>query len=309
MSDKPLVSIVVPVYNGSRTIRICLDSIYRGQDIAHEVIVINDGSTDNTASILAGYPCRVIWLETNKGRGYARNRGIEASRADLILFTDADCIVCDGWMGKAYRSFLRIQEKDSSIAAVGGRVLPLKGYFNKCDAYSCYGYNQDRLQRYADNFCTANLIAKKLDLIAVGMFDEKLPTFEDRDLGIRLQKSGHRLYYDPAFYIHHNHTRRGLLGFLGHEYQWGRQVGNLFEVRHPDYHRTPFTRYMANFYAYLLTIPIFAAAITCRVVLHNLWHDISVLAVAPFVFLSKLAYRIGALNFVRRKEWISYSER
>ena len=309
MPSAPLLSVVIPVYNGERTLPACLQSVFRCDRPPFEVIVVNDGSTDNTESVAKDYPCKIINLLANKGRGFARNRGIEAAQAELILFTDADCIVCEDWAEKAYQSFTRVYARDQAIAAVGGRVLPLKGYFNKCDAYSCYGYNQEPRERYADNFCTANLIVKRSELKDIGGFDEVLPTFEDRDLGIRIQQSGRRLYYDPAFSIHHNHTRQGLWGFLGHEYQWGTQVGNLFELRHPDYHRTPFTRYLSNYYAYLITIPLFALSITCKVVMHNLWHDIGVLTVAPCVLLSKLGYRLGALNFVRRKEWTSYRQR
>src|ERR1051325_3871952 len=137
-SNIPEVSIIVPVFNGEREFRACLDSIYRCLHVDYEVIVVDDGSTDRSLSIAQEYPCRIIALNENRGPAFARNRGIEVSRARYLLFTDHDCIVSRQWALKAYRAFHRLKKRDPLAAGAEGRGLPLKGFFNKCDAYCLF---------------------------------------------------------------------------------------------------------------------------------------------------------------------------
>ena len=131
MEKEVAVSIIIPVLNGEKTIRACLDSVFSCKTIDYEVIVIDDGSTDNTFSIAKEYPCKIIRLETNKGRSFARNRGIEESRARTLLFTDSDCIVCENWQALSLKHFKEKQEKDKNLSAMEGRILALKGFINK----------------------------------------------------------------------------------------------------------------------------------------------------------------------------------
>lgn len=82
-------SIIIPVYNGEKHIEKCLNSIENQTYSNYEVIVINDGSTDDTLSILKNYDVEIIDKE-NEGQGIARNRGINKAKGDYILFVDAD---------------------------------------------------------------------------------------------------------------------------------------------------------------------------------------------------------------------------
>lgn len=87
-------SIIVPVFNGADTLGACLEALV-GQTYPREkfeVIVVNDGSTDASAKIAAGYAVRLIDLGTNRGRIAARNAGAEAARFDTLLFNDAGVI-------------------------------------------------------------------------------------------------------------------------------------------------------------------------------------------------------------------------
>lgn len=86
------VSVIVPVYNGEKTIKKCIESILSQTLESIEVIVVNDGSTDSTAEILDGITdprLKVISVE-NGGQGYARNYGIDAADGEYIGFADAD---------------------------------------------------------------------------------------------------------------------------------------------------------------------------------------------------------------------------
>jgi glycosyltransferase involved in cell wall biosynthesis len=307
MSDSPQASVVIPVYNGQRTIGVCLRSIFEDRTPNLEVIVVDDGSTDQTASVLSDFPCRVIKLPENKGRGYARNRGVEAAQAPYVLLTDADCVVSKGWALRALAEFQALKKKDGRIVGAAGRILPMKGFFNKCDAFTSYGYNQNLQPDYTDNFCTSNLIVERDAIVSAGLFDESLPTFEDLDLGLRILAKGGRLYYAPKIAVYHNHTRLGIKGFLSHEYEWGRSIGNYFELKYPRYRWTPISRWMHNRLAYLMTAPLFAFLITLKIIATNFRLDPSVVFLAPFIFTSKILFRVGALEYMARRRMPDYT--
>jgi glycosyltransferase involved in cell wall biosynthesis len=297
--NKPAVSVIIPVYNGEKTIKRCLESILACRGIDFEIIVIDDGSTDGTLSIIKEYPCRIISLERNQGRSAARNRGIEQSGSDHLLFTDADCIVCKDWVRTAYEEFVNLRSNDPLIAAAEGRILPLEGFISLCDAYSGYGYNQNLDAHYHEHFCTANIIADKIKLTEAGLFNEKMPDLEDQDLGFRLLEKGFRLYYKPSFSVQHNHLRQNLASFLRHYYDWGRSTGNRFEILYPRFRKMPLSRMSGSYFFYLMATPFVALAISLRIIIRNLTYFPFVLFLFPFIFSSKVAYRIGALDFIR----------
>jgi glycosyltransferase involved in cell wall biosynthesis len=116
MSDRPSVSVVVPFFNSERHLAACIESIL-GQDDEEpfEIIFIDNGSTDGSASIVRRYRELIVLEESTPGAYAARNTGIRRARAPLIAFTDADCVVAHDWL----RS-LRDGMQDPSIAILLG---------------------------------------------------------------------------------------------------------------------------------------------------------------------------------------------
>ena len=87
-------SIIIPAYNAEAYLQRCLDSIFSQEFEDYEVVVINDGSTDDTAELLVQYAAghtnlRVI-TQSNQGMATARNRGIDKAKGEYILFVDSD---------------------------------------------------------------------------------------------------------------------------------------------------------------------------------------------------------------------------
>jgi glycosyltransferase involved in cell wall biosynthesis len=113
--SSPLVSVVIPVRNGSATLSACLRSIGRSSYRNIEVIVVDDHSTDNTAEIAAGYRCTLIPAGSGTGANNARNIGAAAAAGELIIFLDADIVI-------RRETILEIVEtlEDESIDAVVG---------------------------------------------------------------------------------------------------------------------------------------------------------------------------------------------
>ena len=103
------VSVIVPAYNEERTLRACVESILASTYPDLEVIVVNDGSTDGTdrciEDLIAGARIRYIRQE-NGGKARALNTGIAASRGEVIVFTDADCVFYPETVGQMVRCFL-----------------------------------------------------------------------------------------------------------------------------------------------------------------------------------------------------------
>ncbi len=123
LSKRPFMSIVVLAYNAAGTVGRALDSLL-AQDYPrdrYEIIVVNDGSTDNTAQILAGYgeQIRVITSPHNKGIPYGRNAGLEAARGDVYVGFDGDCEADSDWLSELAKGY-----ELPAVAGVGGRIVP-----------------------------------------------------------------------------------------------------------------------------------------------------------------------------------------
>jgi glycosyltransferase involved in cell wall biosynthesis len=86
----PLVSVVIPVYNAARYIAEAIESVYAQNYESLEIIIVDDGSTDDTSAIIRSFKnIRYVWQE-NQGVASARNTGITESKGELIAFLDAD---------------------------------------------------------------------------------------------------------------------------------------------------------------------------------------------------------------------------
>lgn len=115
----PYVSVIIPVLNGERTIKDCLNSLLRMDypPERREILIIDNGSTDKTAKIVEQYPVRRV-VENRQGLSYARNCGIDASHRQILAFTDADCIVTTRWLRELVQGF-----DSKGVGVVVGEVV------------------------------------------------------------------------------------------------------------------------------------------------------------------------------------------
>lgn len=114
--DFPLITVVIPVYNGEKYVKTCLDNVL-GQSYSNlEIIVVNDGSTDKSAEIAAQYPVKIVTHPQNRGLSAARNTGIDSATGDYIHFMDVDDLLNTGFYAAMAKA---IVETGSDIACCG----------------------------------------------------------------------------------------------------------------------------------------------------------------------------------------------
>ena len=95
----PSISVIIPVYNGAAFLRLCLEAVAATDYRSYECIVVDDGSTDDSRTIAAEFPMpvRIVDIaEGPRGPAYARNRGAELARGDILFFLDADVVLARG---------------------------------------------------------------------------------------------------------------------------------------------------------------------------------------------------------------------
>ncbi|MBN2505257.1 MAG: glycosyltransferase [Verrucomicrobia bacterium] len=231
----PRVSVVVASYNGGRTLRACLDSLQRLHYPDYEVILVDDGSTDDTPAIAAAWPQVRYVRQPNLGLSAARNAGVAAATGEIVAFTDADCradedwlwylvgdLVRGGWAGIGGHNFL--PPDDSSVAAVV--------------AASPGGPAQVMLtDRQAEHVPGCNMAFWKWTLEAIGGFD---PVFrqagDDVDVCWRLMESGHRIGFSPGGFVWH-YRRSTIRAYLRQQAGYG-QAEALLARKHPEHFST-----------------------------------------------------------------------
>jgi glycosyltransferase involved in cell wall biosynthesis len=203
------ISVVVPTYNESRGIREFLAQ-FQKQTLPRqefEIVIVDGGSPDGTATLAAEGSDRVIQQES-KGIGGARNDGVAAARAGLIATTDADCRVPDDWLENIVEDF-----EDREVVAVCGPDGPLDGGL-KARAIFLVLRALIRIAAIAGVYGTGgtNSAFRKAAFQAIGGY-RSLPHSDDIDLGARIRSLG-RIRYDPRLFVHLSVRRLEKQGYM-----------------------------------------------------------------------------------------------
>jgi len=291
----PRVSVIIPVYNNARTVAGCVRSVLANTYPDYEVVVVDDGSDDGTAEIVAELEgCRLLRLATNRGAAAARNQGVAHSDGSLLLFTDGDCLVTSDWIERWVEAHLRRTAETPRLVGGTGALAVFGNYWQRADVFALFGYNVSGPPRSMNGLITANSLLERRAFDEVGGFDEALRREEDRDLGLRLVRGGYELRYYPEISICHDHTRSSLARFVRYNFYLGRTVGLRNELGYAAERGLMLVSLYRSRWLYPLFILPLALAITLKILRAN-WHqNRNVVRYLPAVFLSKLCWRFGA---------------
>jgi len=211
------VSVAIPCYNGGFHLGRCIEAVLQQAPAPDEVIVVDDGSTDDSAVIAGAYPVRVVRHPTNQGLAAGRNTALAAAAGDVIVYVDVDAYAAPGMLAALLAALA-----DSSVAGAGGRGIEAvqeNVYDRWRGLHASQGYGSARRGRVPHLFglCMAY---RRAALLAVSGFDTRFRTnAEDMDIGFRLTGAGYPLHYVPEAIVYHQ--RRDTYASLRRAmYQW-----------------------------------------------------------------------------------------
>ncbi len=203
ISPNPQVSVIIPARNEDSRIENCLTALTSQDSIAEfEIIVVDNGSTDETAALAAAFPVTVVH-EPRVGRAIARNAGIRAARGNILAFTDADCVPCRSWLRE-----LLVGTDDPECGCFVGEIVP----HEPVNAIARYVHErrlicQLRLLSQSPPVAATGSIAYRRSVFdEIGMFDEAFAFGEDGDIFWRMVRSERFRYrYNPKAIVAHRH--------------------------------------------------------------------------------------------------------
>ncbi|WP_018653372.1 glycosyltransferase [Actinomadura flavalba] len=207
MTTTARVTVVVPTRDSARTLERCLASV-REQTVPVELVVVDNGSTDGTPRIAAGYADAV--LDAGPERSAQRNHGWRSGRGDVVAFVDSDMVLEPGVIEDAVAAL--------DDPGIGALVIPElsfgEGFLARCKAAEKRGYLDDPAVEAAR-------IYRRTVLEATGGFDEGLSAFEDWDLADRAAATGARVGRTTAR-VWHDEGRITLRGAYRKRRYYGR---------------------------------------------------------------------------------------
>lgn len=195
----PEISVVIPVRDGAESLPPLLASLRRQtlERERFEVVVVDNASSDGTAEVASAAGATVV-SEPVPNRSRARNRGIEAARADRLAFTDADCVASEGWL----EALVACRGEAPLVAGpVEVTTQPSPNAIERLEARWRFAQEHWVREGWA---ATANLCAERAALDAVGGFDPAYREIgEDADLCLRARSAGFALGWCPGAVVSH----------------------------------------------------------------------------------------------------------
>lgn len=260
----PRISVVVCTYNGSRTLRDCLDGLQRLEYPDCEVIVVDDGSTDHSAAIAREYNVRLV-STGNRGLSAARNTGLEAATGEIVAYLDDDAYPDPHWL-----TYLASTFRGTGHMAVGGPNLapPGAGPIAECVVNAPGGpvhvlFND----REAEHIPGCNMAFRKSGLRAIGGFDAQFRTAgDDVDVCWRVLQNGWTIGFSPAAVVWH-HRRNSVRDYWRQQRGYGKAEA-LLERKWPEkYNAVGHIKWTGRLYGKGLTRILFKT----RRVYHGPW--------------------------------------
>jgi GT2 family glycosyltransferase len=229
LAKTPSVSVIVCSYNGGKTLAACLDSLGRLNYPNYEVILVDDGSTDDTAYVAAQFPWVRYIQQSNHGLSHARNTGAAAATAEVLAYTDSDCMADADWL-----YYLIGTLTSGDYAGVGGPNItpPSENWIQACVAAAPGGPSHVLLtDTVAEHIPGCNMAFYKWAFENIGGFDpEYRKAGDDVDFCWRVQQAGCVIAFSPTAMVWH-HRRFTLRAFFKQQDGYG-EAESLLRFKH-----------------------------------------------------------------------------
>ena len=191
------ITVIIPTYNRVSLLRRALESVLAQTLAAAQVIVVDDGSTDDTSEMISrDFPGVEYLHQANQGVSAARNRGLEKAIQPWIAFLDSD----DEWLPKKLEKQMRALEENSTLLFCHTEEIWIRNG-RRVNAMSKHAKHGGDIFEYCLGLCCvspSSVVIHREIFDAVGNFDETLPTCEDYDLWLRICSRYDVLFIDEA---------------------------------------------------------------------------------------------------------------
>lgn len=292
------ISVIVPNYNGARTISKCIQSILDNDYKNFELIIIDDCSEDSSTNIIRSFKDLRIKLLRNKknlGPSKTRNRGIKTSKGEIILLIDSDTYIPKDCISKHLSTHRHINT-DIVAGSVQGVHRTIIGQADDfCNWWTSIPQNENYFIKKL-HVPTTNLSIKRTVFYRIGYFKEELRYGEDSEFSYRAIKNKLGVYFNSDILSYH-FDRDSLKSFLKHNYNWG-----LFLIKNRVSNNMEYSWLLPRNYllSWLYMLPL-AFLFTSFIIYKWVLFKPKVIAYFPLIFLGKMAQVIGIKDSLRNR--------
>jgi glycosyltransferase involved in cell wall biosynthesis len=242
------VSVVIPAFNAERTIGAVLTALRNQSAPPEEVIVVDDGSTDDTAAVATEHGVRVIRMSAPTYAGGARNRGWDESTGDVVVFLDSDAVPAPGWD----------QGLRAALAEFPGALIGCARTFEASTRWGWVAHLQcetpylpigdPRDVRFLSSYCLA--VPRDLEL----RWDESYGG-EDGLFSADAIALGRRLVFDPRFHARHDHARQTFTSLKRQQQRLAYGLARVGRVQREGLHKRVLARVPLHYFV-LARLPV-----------------------------------------------------
>ena len=197
-------SVIIPAYNAQKTIKQCIEALQQQSVKPLEIIVVSDGSTDETEKIVSQIMGARLLTQKNSGPAVARNKGARTAKGEIIVFIDSDCIA-----DKNFIKFMLEPFKDSGISGVQGsyKIKQKELIARYTQIVIEMSYEKMAKQKFIDHIGSYAAAYRRKDFLALNGFNESYPkaSGEDTEFSYRMSGQGKKLVFYPKAFVYHFH--------------------------------------------------------------------------------------------------------
>lgn len=227
LSNQPLVSVIIPVWNSTKNLKCCLDLLARQSYQNFEVIVVNNGEDSSSLIDLVSKFDFCKYAREDFPTSYAaRNKGLSLAKGEIVAFTDSDCLPTENWIEQGVTSLTNLKK----LGIIGGEIRTFSHSLKPSSIEKFEMLLLLKQKQYVEHWlfaATANVFTYKKIFSQIGYFNRELRSAGDLEWCRRAYYAGFQMKYSHSTIVDHP-TQKTLLKFLR---KLRRVRGGLFDVR------------------------------------------------------------------------------